>query len=256
VTELTAFRTLALRDALANNPPVALTALLHTLCRDIIAHSLSTGCLQVSVREVSFAVQPPDLKDSRPAKAIAERQASWQADMPDDDDALWDWIAGLDDASRMALLAHCVSHGVNALYEKADRYGVGVSASSVQRRVAQADHLARAMSLDAAEAGWRPTVENYLGRVPKVRILEAVREARGEQSAQLIDHLKKADMAREAERLLEGTGWLPEPLRTVSVDTASASQSDDDALPDFLAGDGDESAGDGAEHNSHAIAAK
>ena len=37
--------------------------------------------------------------------------------------------------------------------------------------------------------------------MPKARILEAVREAKGEQSAQLIDHLKKADMAREAERL-------------------------------------------------------
>jgi ParB family transcriptional regulator, chromosome partitioning protein len=29
------------------------------------------------------------------------------------------------------------------------------------------------------ETGWRPTVENYLGRVSKVRILEAVREGRG-----------------------------------------------------------------------------
>ena len=68
------------------------------------------------------------------------------------------------------------------------------------------------------EAGWRPTVDNYLGRVTKPRILEAVREAKGEQSAQLIDHLKKAEMAKEAERLLEGTGWLPEPLRTADVD--------------------------------------
>ena len=63
------------------------------------------------------------------------------------------------------------------------------------------------------EAGWRPTVDNYLGRVTKPRILEAVREAKGEQSAQLIDHLKKGEMAKEAERLLDGTGWLPEPLR-------------------------------------------
>ena len=36
----------------------------------------------------------------------------------------------------------------------------------------------------------------------------------GEQSAQLIDHLKKSDMASEAERLLAGTGWLPAVLRT------------------------------------------
>jgi hypothetical protein len=134
--------------------------------------------------------------------------------MPEDEDVLWDWLDGLDDASRMALLAHCVSLGVNALYEKADRYGVGVSASGIQRRIAQADRLARAVSPDMAEAGWRLTVDNYLGRVPKARILEAVRAAKGEQPAQLIDHLKKADMAREAERMLEGTGWLPEPLRT------------------------------------------
>ena len=76
------------------------------------------------------------------------------------------------------------------------------------------------------EAGWRPTVDNYLGRVPKRRILEAVREAKGEHSAQLIDHLKKAEMAKEAERLLDGAGWLPEPLRTpeAAVDAASAGE--------------------------------
>src|ERR1700683_1654882 len=95
-----------------------------------------------------------------------------------------------------------------------------------------------------AAAGWRPTVDNYLGRVPKVRILEAVREAKGEDSARLIDHLKKADMAKEAERLLEGTGWLPEPLRGSGLDDApNATNEDSDALPEFLIGDdGDEAA--------------
>jgi ParB family chromosome partitioning protein len=44
VTELTAYRTLALRDALANNPHVAFTTILHTLCRDL-SQSLSSGCL-------------------------------------------------------------------------------------------------------------------------------------------------------------------------------------------------------------------
>ena len=103
---------------------------------------------------------------------------------------------------------------MNALYEKGDRYGgPGVSVHGVQQRLAQADRLARAVGLDMVAAGWRPTVDNYLGRVTKPRILEAVREAKGDQSAQLIDHLKKGEMAQEAERLLDGTGWLPEPLR-------------------------------------------
>ncbi len=80
--------------------------------------------------------------------------------------------------------------------------------------------------------GWKPTVENYLGRVTKPRILEAVREAKGEQSAQLIDHLKKGEMAKEAERLLDGTGWLPEPLRLLDPVTGT---SEPEALPAFLA---------------------
>ena len=94
--------------------------------------------------------------------------------------------------------------------------------------------------LDLVEAGWRPTVENYLGRVTKTRIIEAVREGAGDWAAQLIDHLKKGDMAKEAERLLAETGWLPEPLRPAieaqAVDGATDQDEDSVALPDFLAG--------------------
>ena len=114
----------------------------------------------------------------------------------------------------------------------------GVSIYGVQHRLVLADRLAHAVGLDMVEAGWRPTVDSYLGRVTKPRILEAVREAKGEQSAQLIDHLKKADMAKEAERLLDGTGWLPEPLRTAeaagTASIAADADGDDDTLPVFL----------------------
>ena len=67
-----------------------------------------------------------------------------------------------------------------------------------------------------------------------------MREAKGEQAAQLIEDLKKADMAREAERLLDGTGWLPEPLRLRSVDADHAPMSDTDSLPAFLANDSED----------------
>ena len=93
------------------------------------------------------------------------------------------------------------------------------------------------------QAGWRPTVENYLGRVPKRRILEAVQEGAGERAAQLIDHLKKGDMAKEAERLLADTGWLPEPLRSADGGRRARRNhrsEDGEALPEFLAGDDEE----------------
>ncbi|MDE2051055.1 MAG: ParB N-terminal domain-containing protein [Gammaproteobacteria bacterium] len=242
MSELTAYRTLALRDAVANNPHVAMTALLHKLCLDTFQHTAPGACLEASVRHVFFSVQPADLKDSPSAKAVAERHEAWKADLPKDEAALWDWLAALDETSRSTLLAHCVSFGVNALYEKGDRYGgPGVSVHGVQHRLVLADRLARAVGLDMVEAGWRPTVDSYLGRVTKPRILEAVREAKGEQSAQLIDHLKKAEMAKEAERLLDGTGWLPEPLRTQDAAATESTDGDpaggDDTLPAFLSDD-------------------
>ena len=115
------------------------------------------------------------------------------------------------------------------------------------------------VGLDMVDAGWRPTVDNYLGRVTKARILEAVREAKGEQSAQLIDHLKKAEMAKEAERLLDGTGWLPEPLRlataTANADATDAGEAEDaESLPAFLA-DEEENAGEDEADEPAVIAA-
>jgi ParB family chromosome partitioning protein len=258
VSELTAHRTLALRDAVGNHPHVAMTLLLHKLCLDTFQHSASGTCLEASVRQVYFQLQAADLKESLSAKAVDERHQAWQAELPAGEAALWDWLVVLDEASRSALLAHCVSYGVNALYEKADRYGGGaISVQGVQRRLAQADRLAQAVGLDMVEAGWRPTVDNYLGRVTKPRILEAVREAKGEQSSQLIDHLKKGDMAKEAERLLDGSGWLPEPLRLPNIEGEhEAPAGDVAALPEFLAGDGDAPADEVDEPETLAIAAE
>jgi ParB family transcriptional regulator, chromosome partitioning protein len=106
-----------------------------------------------------------------------------------------------------------VSFGINALHEKVNPYGAGISASGLTRRMVQSEIVAEAVDLDLVAAGWEPTADNYLNRVPKARILEAVREAKGEGTAQLLDHLKKGEMATEAERLLKGSGWLPGVLR-------------------------------------------
>ena len=262
VTELTAHRTLALRNALADNPHVAMTALLHKLVSDTFQHRMYKGAMEASVSHVFFPVQDDALKDSPSARAVHERHEAWAGDIPAGDDALWDWLTGLDDTSRMALLAHCVSYGVNALYEKPNPYGGnGVSQHGLDMRLGQADRLARATGLDMVDVGWRPTVDNYLGRVTKPRILQAVREGAGEQAAQLIDHLKKGDMAKEAERLLADTGWLPEPLRLAAkaeVGTPDAETGDDDGavLPEFLAGDDEEIAGDAEDDERNLAAAE
>jgi ParB family transcriptional regulator, chromosome partitioning protein len=197
VTELTAHRTLALRDALANDPHVAFQAVLHALCLNAFYRYASDTCLEITAKHSGFSAQAPGLAETASAKAIEARHAQWARQLPETPADVWDALTAFDGDSQTALLAHCASLAVNVVKEPWNRR---------PGAFAHGDLLVRAVNLDMAAAGWRPTVDNYLDRVPKARILEAVREAKGEPSAQLIDHLKKADMAKEAERLLEGTG--------------------------------------------------
>lgn len=130
----------------------------------------------------------------------------WQTKLPEDPRNLWPALVELDrQGSLGALFSHCACLTVNAVREPHQ-----------PRRDAlrHADTLAAALSLDMTATGWVTTADNYLARVTKTQILEAVREGKGENAVQLIEHLKKGDMAREAERLLQGAGWLPGPLRS------------------------------------------
>ncbi|MCB2057746.1 MAG: ParB N-terminal domain-containing protein [Novosphingobium sp.] len=244
VTELTAERTVALRNALAEAPDAAFIALLHALCRSVFTPHATSGCVEISVRHAFLGNVAPNLGDTVWAQAIQQRHQAWGDVLPDDPGQLWDVLTEMDAGEQMRLLAHCTALSINALYEPANRYNQGhVSAHGVSKRIASADHIARTIGLDMARAGWQPTVANYLGRVTKPRILDAVREGRGEEMVGLIDHLKKGDMAKEAERLLDGSGWLPEPLRLVPTDGGAEQTSEDrptEYLPAFLTGDADD----------------
>jgi ParB family chromosome partitioning protein len=66
----------------------------------------------------------------------------------------------------------------------------------------------RRLGLDMARAGWAISTANYLGRVTKAHVPEAVREAMEDAAADRSAGLKKPDMAEE--QLPAGTGCLPE----------------------------------------------
>ena len=57
-------------------------------------------------------------------------------------------------------------------------------------------------------AWWKPSNEGYFRHVPKAAILEAVEQYAPAHVTRLAK-LKKADIASEAERLADGTGWMP-----------------------------------------------
>lgn len=229
VFDLTAQKTLALRNALASEVDIAFVTVLHALVLQVFYRFAKDSCLEISLTSNSFG-QVQGLAETPWAKEIADRHEAWDRDMPDSNN-LWEFLLGLDEASRKALFAHCGSLSLNAVVEPWNRR---------PGALAHADALAATLDFDMVEAGWSPTVDNYLGRVTKARIVQAVREGRGEDSAQLIDHMKKDLMAREAARLLEGSNWLPEPLR-LDIDDAVTEAGDivTDDVTDETASDGD-----------------
>jgi ParB family chromosome partitioning protein len=209
MTELTAHRTLALRHALGEHPKVAFLAALHVLSLRTFYYYGQDSCLELDLKSAGFTAQAPGLADSASAKAVNDRHQAWANALPKEPSELWDALTAFDGDSRQALFAHCVSLSVNAVYESYNRK---------PRALTHADRLAGAVDLDMVAAGWRPTVETYLGRVTKARILAAVREAKGTRAGDRIEHLKKGEMAEQAQVLLENSGWLPEPLRTLGRD--------------------------------------
>lgn len=242
VADLTAWRTIALQDAFAEAPETAYIAALHAFVLGCFFSCSKESCLQVSAHRTWFGSTFTALRDSVPGQSLTARAAAWRERLPQSDKDVWGFLLALDADDRAALLAHCVSTCVNAHAEIVPKHGGGhVSAHSVERRIAHSDILARAVGLDLVEAGWRPTVAGYFQGVSKARIVADVADARGEQVAAMIDHLKKPDMAREAERLLEDSGWLPVPLRTPDLEESATTNGDEEIgeLPAFLT-DGDE----------------
>lgn len=220
ILDLTATRTVALRNALANDPVIAFIAVLHAFVLKTFYVYGSDSCLEVTLQSARFS-QTPGLGDTVWAKEIEQRHEGWGQDLPKDPNDLWNFLIRLDEVSRQALFAHCASLSVNAVIEPWNKR---------TRAIARAEQLANSIGFDLVEAGWTPTADNYLGRVTKARILQAVREAKGDQAAELIGHLKKTDMAREAERLMTGSRWLPEPLRMTVEEDAIEQDAAGDAI--------------------------
>jgi ParB family chromosome partitioning protein len=207
VAELTAHRTLALRDALGDAPDLALTAIVHALAAaTFYPHCRSVSCIKVTPRSQYLGGYAPGIEEAPLAQHLQARHERFAAQMPESPDDLWPFVRDMEPVQQLALLAHCVSLTVDAVkVPKRDDIAEG-----------HADQLSLALNYDMAEV-WTPTTANYLGRVSKERILEAVREGVSKEAAENLASMKKQAMAEAAERRLKDRRWLPPVLRTPAV---------------------------------------
>lgn len=218
--DLSAHRTLALRVALGERPDLALIALTHTLTAQLFYSYTEAGCLEVRPTVTPLGSHADGIEDTPLAALANEAREAWAERMPRDVADLWSFIVGLDDEKRLALLAYCASRTVNALRLPWDRK---------PRSLQTAERLATALALDVAK-DWTPTVDSYLGRVTKARIVEAVAEGVSEEAAARIVDMKKPEMAQAAEQLLAGTGWLPACLRTPQPEAEQPAPVEDEEI--------------------------
>lgn len=201
VADLTAHRTAAVRDALAEQPHIAFLAALHALTLQTFYRGRET-CLDLRVSSLALEGHAEGLRETAVGRSLEARHALWAGQLPDAPEALLASLQALPDEGRLALFAHVVSFSVNAVQR------VGTS----RRALAHAGVLAELVDLDMTRY-WTVTTGSYLSRVTKALIAEAVAEGVSPEAAARLDDLRKEDMAEAAETLLQGTGWLPPLLR-------------------------------------------
>ena len=79
--ELTAYHSLALREALANDPGIAFLAMLHAMTLRLFYHYTTDTCLQVEAKN-SLTSPFPGLADFPASTAIAARHRAWEKPCP------------------------------------------------------------------------------------------------------------------------------------------------------------------------------
>ena len=202
VRRLTAHRTLALQATLAERPEVALVALTHRLALRTFypfGHSRDS-VLKIEARDAALSQHASDVEGSKAHAALEAQRTALRATLPQDLGELWAWLLKQSQIEVLALLAFCVAVTVDGVQSSE-----GPSAS---------DALACAAGFDMRE-WWTVRADNYLGSIPKARVLAAVAEAVSAEAAAPLAKLKKAPLAKAAQERLAGTGWLPSVLRGV-----------------------------------------
>lgn len=198
---LSAHRTAALQIEVARHPQVALAALVHGMVQTFLRGSHYGHDLPLGVKltqQDRLEGMAPDWPKSSAAVALRELQQVAGEALPEDSTELFAALLAKPQDELVRLLAVCVASTVDVVTPRATQHQPGAE-------------LAQAVGLDMA-AWWQPTADGYFQHVPKAAILEAVGEFAPEHVTRLAK-LKKGDIASEAERLADGTGWMPTIFR-------------------------------------------
>ena len=204
------YRNLAAQSATARNPQVAKVLL---ACWMVVSLRTRTHSVPVDLRiaEMGFGTrtQHPIADEGGEAKrkAFDSIGEALVASLPKDEDALWDALMQFPPDELDRLIAFAVASSVSL-----SRSHTGLTAK-----------LLNALGFDMADH-FTPTAANFLGRVSKALIIDALTEAGkvpDDVQRAMLTALKKPDLAARAESELATSRWVPSVIRTPLPDPAA-----------------------------------
>lgn len=194
--DLTSHRSAALSAALIARPDIGLIVIVHALASQIFSDlHKDEHAAQIEVHEQSF----DKVEGSKALATIAASRETWEKQLPEDQEHLWDWLAEQKPATLQALLTFCVAVTLDDVQKKFFN----------PERLKHASQIAAALKLDMKE-WFTPTAENYFSRVGKPQLLEAINDVSATPPS---NGMKKAELVKYADQSVNGKGWLPKPLR-------------------------------------------
>lgn len=213
VHDLSVTRTMALQQQLAERPEIAFDLLLATLVDQLAFRgSAHDSALSFDVR--SFALRSDeDITGDTFIEPITLQSCPTVEQMDGSDS--FGAIRQMDEATKMQLLGHAVAQMLN-----------GVNGGYGDQRLRKVDDLAQAVDFDMAQH-W--TINPHLfSRAGKATTLKVLAEQLGQDVADNLAKLKKAELATIAADRLRGTGWLPPAMMVADWTSAVTDSFDDD----------------------------
>ncbi|MGR9398071.1 ParB/RepB/Spo0J family partition protein (plasmid) [Rhizobium leguminosarum] len=225
IEDLTAHKTAALRIELANNPEVALVAVVHAmLLRVAYPYNTEQSALQLSL---TYERLEPSIKDAESCKGLAafnDLAGNYGHHLPGNPADLFDWLLEQPQDSVLSLLAFGAAHAVNAVEKKfTDR----------KKGIEQANQLGNALKVHMPD-WFETTGDSYFKHVNRTTIELVVAEAKGgEAELSVRAATKKSEAVTIADRLVNGSGWLPAPVRISSPEQIydGKSSAEDEQFP-------------------------
>ena len=201
---LSSHRTAAMQAMMIDNQQVSLAALATKMAFSTFGEHKDSP-VKISMTHAIHTLEKlaPTLHESRAAAAISDERSAWKERLPEDSKEWFGWFLNQKQEVILSMIVFATASCTEALQGRCD----GVDGGK---------QIASALNLNMAD-WWEPTPETYLDLVPKTKLIEMVLEVAGHTESEVMVKMKKPDAIEHAMTHMQGSRWLPTPLRSVSA---------------------------------------